>query len=630
MTLLPMAAPAPRTRAARPDLAAEPVEFGPEFHDEEVHGLDRYRWVGLAGSLTFAWSAEARYLELWVLSEFQDLSQTLICTTGGRTDERRLVAGWAPLSLEIPPGADRVDLTVNKLFPLAHHPADTRALAVRIRPPRLHRDPVRHGHVSRQHENWVRNVAEMLEGRAALASTPVTLGIDLHGVCNVKPPCVYCEWDYSKELEGDFVDVPFTPDTLREWGPFFDHSVNLVNCSIGEPFMMKEFDDLLDAFGDGGKVLEMTTNGQILTDRNIQRLLGRPIDLYVSLDAGTPETYAKLRNNRFDGILHNLRRLISAKGGPGRLPHVHLVFMPMRVNGHELEAFIRLCADLRVDRMVLRPLNHSPSVNLDWERAGYRFAYQEELLPFDELVRVSGRAAELCRVHGVELADQMDFGGAMGEQFERLFEEGRRAVRSGADAAARGAAPLAAETTLPDAPPSGPRPAGPASTAPGAEVEPLPSLGHEHEPACTEPWKSLYILRRGVFPCCYGGAPVAPMDQYRDAWNSPLVQDIRAELGAGRFHDYCLRSPACPIVRKAVQARSLPARQRSRMFLREWWARLDRRAGGVPGRVRRAVSWLATGAARAATDPRYVARHIRRVRGGSVPVPRPPGQTDRP
>lgn len=43
------------------------------------------------------------------------------------------------------------------------------------------------------------------------------------------------------------------------------------------------------------------------------------------------------------------------------------------------------------------------------------------------------------------------------------------------------------------------------------------------------------------------------MDQYRDAWNSPLVQDIRRELSSGQFHKYCLDSPACPIVRKDSQ-----------------------------------------------------------------------------
>ena len=45
--------------------------------------------------------------------------------------------------------------------------------------------------------------------------------------------------------------------------------------------MMRNFDELLDVFGNTGKVLEMTTNGQILTERNIQKLLDRQIDLYI-------------------------------------------------------------------------------------------------------------------------------------------------------------------------------------------------------------------------------------------------------------------------------------------------------------------------------------------------------------
>jgi MoaA/NifB/PqqE/SkfB family radical SAM enzyme len=591
-----MALPAPPPRAPAPYLAtAERVDFGDGFYDEEVQALDRFRWMGECGALGFAPSDEGRYLELWVLSEFHDLSQELSCSAGQQTSTSRLVWGWAPLSIPIPAGADGARLSVNKIFPRAYYPADTRTLAVRVRPPLLHRDPARHLHIHRQHENAVRNVGEMLAGRSTLDSTPVSLGIDLYGVCNVKPPCVYCEWDYSKDLEGAFVDAPFTPETLHEWGPFFENSVNLVNCSIGEPFMMKEFDDLLDAFGDAGKVLEMTTNGQILTDRNIQKLLGRPIDLYVSLDAGTPETYAKLRNDRFNSLLQNLRRLIAAKGGRGKYPHVHLVFMPMRANVHELETFVRLCADLDADRLVLRPLNDSPSVDLKWDRSGYRFAYQHELLPFDELVRVSGRAAELCRRLGVELADQMDFGGAFGEQFEKWFEEGRRAVSA---APARKEEPVS-------------RPLAPEPVAVEPVAAPPPSLGQEHKPACTEPWKSLYILRRGVFPCCYGGAPIAPMDQYREAWNGELVQAIRAELSAGRFHEYCLRSTACPIVRKSAQSHAMPGGQRARFYVRRWWAHLDRVTHGGAGKVYRVIRR----GARAASDPKYVAHHIQRLRG---------------
>ncbi len=417
-------------------------------------------------------------------------------------------------------------------------------------------------------ENLIRNQQELIDGRSTLDSTPPTLGIDLHGACNVKPPCVYCEWDTSKALEGDAVGVPFTRETLREWGAFFDNSASLINCSIGEPFMMKNLDELFDIFGRTGKALEMTTNGQILTDRNIQKLVGQPIDLYVSLDAATPETYAKLRNDTFEKLLANLRRLVAAKGGRGRPPYVHVVFMPMRANLSELEPFVRLAADLGADRLVLRPLNYSDNSTLEWDRSGYHFDYKRELLPFAELVRASARAARLARELGVELADQMDFGGSMREMFQAEY---------GTDAAD---APTAAadETGVP---------AGPPAPAPARDETPpaaLPSLGGDRLPACLEPWKSLYILRRGVLPCCYGAEPIAPMDEFREAWNSTTMQAIRGELLGGRFHDYCLRSTACPIVRKSEEARLLPPSQRMLMRARHVWWRLNRATGDRPSR----------------------------------------------
>src|SRR5204863_376413 len=84
-------------------------------------------------------------------------------------------------------------------------------------------------------------------------------------------------------------------------------------------------------------------------------------------------------------------------------------------------------------------------------------------------------------------------GGAMRELFEEEFDRG---------ASGKSATP---PTETPEA-----RPRAPVVQAPAEPALPLPSLGSERLPACTEPWKSLYILRRGVMPCCYGGAPLAP------------------------------------------------------------------------------------------------------------------------
>jgi hypothetical protein len=69
-------------------------------------------------------------------------------------------------------------------------------------------------------------------------------------------------------------------------------------------------------------------------------------------------------------------------------------------------------------------------------------------------------------------------------------------------------------------------------------------------PLCREPWENYYILRRGIIPCCYGRDVIAPMSEWRDAWNSPQLQEIRHYLSRGELSPYCLNSPSCPIVQR--------------------------------------------------------------------------------
>ena len=570
------------------DRTAADARYVAGFHGLEHDDLERFRWMGLRGRIEIEPREEPGFAELRVWSGFHDLRQHLTVETVGRAETFELPHGWWTVSVPVPAGCSAVTLRADRQLPPSARPGDDRQLAVRVAAPRTHRDAARHRMVAGQLRNAILNTREGLEGRAELASTPTNLGIDMYGVCNVKPPCVYCDWDFAKALEKDDVEAPFNLDTLGDYGPFFENAASLVNCSIGEPFMMKDFDALLDAFGDGNKLVEMTTNGQILTDRNIGRLLGRRIELYVSLDAATAATYAKLRNDTFDRILANLRRLIAAKGGRGGLPRIHLVFMPMRVNMHELDGFVDLCADLDADRFVLRPLNEIGD-ELDWTRAGHHFVYSRERLDFDTLVRLSARAAARCRRRGVPFSNQLDFGGEMEPIYRRAFDEAlaeangppadaspnraerpdpeRRSEGEPAPAPARveppdceqrsegGAEPASARAERPDAesrPGGEPEPPRPLAGDAAAAVEDGDdTLGEGTLPACLEPWKSLYVLRRGVMPCCYGDRPLAAMGEYRETWNAPILQDIRRHIARGEFHAYCLGSQSCPIVRKS-------------------------------------------------------------------------------
>jgi hypothetical protein len=568
------------------------------FYEEESDGVTCFRWMRRAAALALEPTDEERFVELSVLSELGDLSQELHASGGGVEATLPLPRGWSRLSIIVPAGTRSIALDVGRIFPRSFHPGDDRELVVRVQEPRVHADPHRHRAVSRQHANAVLNQREMLAGAIELCSTPVSLGIDLHGACNVNPPCVFCEWDAMKALEGDNARTRFTPADLAAYGALYDHAAVLVNCSIGEPFMMHDLDALLDTFGRDAKTVEMSTNGQILTERTIAALLGRDIHLYVSIDAAHAETYARLRNDGFGRVIANVRRLVEAKGGRGRLPFVYLVFMPMMANAGELPDFVHLCADLAVDALVLRPLNPETTAAVRWTRAGYTFHYRRELPGFDELIRLSGEADELCRSVGVPLANQLDFGGSTGPQFRALFEQGRRRARDRATSrpALGGTAASRPEpAVLPrrqPAEPSPPRevlaPIGAPSAAGGSPpLDPQggdgpADLGLGRWPACTEPWRTLYILRRGVLPCCYGGHPIAAADGYHAAWNGPIVQAIRRSLAAGRFHEYCLRSPLCPIVAKGRKSGALPRREALMLAAHHAWQTLNRLTLNVP------------------------------------------------
>ena len=239
------------------DRTSAEARYASGFYALEHDEFERFRWMGLRGRIELEPQAEPGFAEFRAWSGFFDLRQHLTVETGGRSETFELPHSWWTVSVPVPAGCGAMALRADRQLPRSARPGDARQLAVRVAAPRTHRDDARHWTVAGQLRNAVLNTREALEGRAELTSTPTNLGIDLYGVCNVKPPCVYCGWDLAKSQEQDNVEAPFNLDTIGDYGPFFENAASLVNCSIGEPFMMKDFDALLDAFGDGNKLVEI-------------------------------------------------------------------------------------------------------------------------------------------------------------------------------------------------------------------------------------------------------------------------------------------------------------------------------------------------------------------------------------
>ena len=180
---------------------AVPAEFGSGFYDVERDNHETFRWMGLEGSLKVTPQAIG-FLELRVFSEFFDLSQELQIDDGDSSRTFRLTHGWQSLSMPLAQRCETVRLRVNRIYPKVFYSSDARQLAVRIGTPCVHLGEQRHRAIFQQGSNAVLNTAEMIAGKTEMQSTPAALGIDMYGVCNVKPPCVYCDWQRPLRWEG--------------------------------------------------------------------------------------------------------------------------------------------------------------------------------------------------------------------------------------------------------------------------------------------------------------------------------------------------------------------------------------------------------------------------------------------
>ena len=395
------------------------IEDGEGFYGQEDDRTLPFRWMQKRASIILPAEEFRRheYLSLWIFSNFANYSQKIALTLDGRSlGEYPLMYRWASYSVPLgQPGMrgnrpGRLFLTLNKVFPAKYHPDDARELGVRIGPVAFHDDAVKHRDAEFFHKNAVLNDREMRRGKISLESYPTNLGVDIWGRCNIKPHCVYCTWDRMKVLEGDNVEAVVDDRTLESYGPFFKSARQLVNCSIGEPLLSPRFEEILDLCQRHGKTFEIATNGQVFTPRTIRALAGKPVRLYVSLDAATKETYAKIRNDKWDEIAPNLMLLNEERKKAGNLLKIYMVFIPMKVNRGDLEAYFQLCRKVEADSLVLRPLLHPQDRDIVEDRAGYHFNYRDEMMSWEELQEIFRLCEVYSKTYGVFVYNQFDFG----------------------------------------------------------------------------------------------------------------------------------------------------------------------------------------------------------------------------
>jgi MoaA/NifB/PqqE/SkfB family radical SAM enzyme len=460
------------------------------FHPSETDAHGAFCWSRRRFTLRFP--AESRFWSAHLCYPVE--GERLVARDRGETEVVvALHEGWHTYALDLSAlEGDAVDFEISRVVPCA---GDPRELGVRIR--RLSR--LRHAadcaRRERVLENRLLNERELESGAVALTSLPPLIRIAVETRCNIKPRCVYCDWEKAK-LDEAGSDFRFSFAALAELGAFYETAEEIAELGYGEPPMSPEFPRLVEEWSDAGKAFAFACNGQVLGPAVRQPLLGKDIHVLVSIDAATAESYARYRNDHFDLVIENLTALCAEKKAHRDLPVVTATFIAMRSNIGELEAFLDLMRCAGVDAVRMMGLDaYTRLLQRDEQRGGARYDYSQERLSFEELEHFVDRAKEAARRRSIPLYAVTDFG---------LERQGNG------------------------------------------------------RPLCEEPWRAMNVLNRGIIACCnnkvdrlaeWSDRGDRSVEQFlEDVWNGPVYQELRATLAQGKLPEICRNAGSCSIV----------------------------------------------------------------------------------
>jgi sulfatase maturation enzyme AslB (radical SAM superfamily) len=183
---------------------------------------------------------------------------------------------------------------------------------------------------------------DVVRGRVQLRSHPLRFNLANSKICNLK--CVMCRQDRITKRNGSFPEhVRRTDENIRN---YFDKKITLFLCGNGDVFARKDTRELLQKF-DSKKYsnvkFQILTNG-LLFQESLWETIKHNNFTYVniSIDAGTSESYAKVRRGgNWNQLMKALDVFKKAKE-EGKFDSVNLNMTVMRSNFMEIPQFIEM------------------------------------------------------------------------------------------------------------------------------------------------------------------------------------------------------------------------------------------------------------------------------------------------
>lgn len=197
---------------------------------------------------------------------------------------------------------------------------------------------------------------------------PSQIIVDTTEVCNLA--CIHCphaQYNKLNILDKNFLDVELNAkmvDEVKKYGTVNTQQIRYT--ANGEPLMHpKIFEILKYAVDNSGVFVSITTNGVLLNDSNIIKILNTGVNLIdISIDAYLDETYFKIRKNgQLEVTRNNVLNLLKMKRKLFKDTKIIVSFVEQELNRKEVEDFKDYWEKQGVDYVVIRRLHSAGGAN---------------------------------------------------------------------------------------------------------------------------------------------------------------------------------------------------------------------------------------------------------------------------
>lgn len=222
---------------------------------------------------------------------------------------------------------------------------------------------------------------------------PSALTIMLTSRCNLS--CVICRRESLSGSDFPFGELPRLENAIK-----YAHSINLTG--FGEPLLyprLKEVIGFIARINPKKELIQITTNGTLLSEKIAAYVQGNLRSLTISLNAARPETYGRdTKNGDFPRTLSNVRKFFSALSAENR-EKVSLHFVASAKNFREIPDYVLLADDLGIK-----------TISIGHYLVGRSDEFQHSLfLIKNEFAETVKRARSLGRKKGISVFVQRQF-----------------------------------------------------------------------------------------------------------------------------------------------------------------------------------------------------------------------------